>query len=127
LGLIISISQINVFRREIIQTILFMAFNSVDVVLAHSYLNVSLLLVYGTMWWLNMRFDSSLFVMSYSLLTYTRNASMNPFSMGVREVINYLAAQKRIRVISKNHIIIIFKQISYRDFCYSTSVNEIIV
>ncbi len=127
MGLIISISQINVFRREIIQTILFMAFNSVDVVLAHSYLNVSLLLVYGTMWWLNMRFDSSLFVMSYSLLTYTRNASMNPFSMGVREVINYLAAQKRIRVISKNHIIIIFKQISYRDFCYSTSVNEIIV
>jgi len=127
LGLIISISQINVFRREIIQTILFMTFNSIDVVLAHSYLNVSLLLVYGTMWWLNMRFDSSLFVMSYSLLTYTRNASMNPFSMGVREVINYLAAQKRIRVISKNHIIIIFKQISYRDFCYSTSVNEIIV
>ena len=75
-----------------------MAFNSFDVVLAHSYINVALLLIYGAMWWLSMRFDSRLFVISYSLLTYARNASMNTFNLGLRDLINYVAAAKRIRV-----------------------------
>jgi hypothetical protein len=104
-----------------------MAFNSVDAVLAHSYLNVTLLLIYGTMWWLNMRFDSRLFVMSYSLLSYTRNSSMNNFSMALRDLINYVAAQKRIRVMSRIHIIIIFQEISCRDFYYLPSLKETIV
>ncbi len=87
-----------------------MGFNSIDVVLSQSYINVTLLLIYGTIWWLNMKFDSRLFVMSYSLLTYTRNSIMISFSMGLREVINYVAAQKRIRVISITHVIIIVFQ-----------------
>lgn len=79
-----------------------MAFNCIDIVLSHSYMNVTLLLIYGTMWWSNMPFDSRLFVISYSLLEYARNSAMTTFSMGIREVINYIAAQKRIRVTFKN-------------------------
>ncbi len=103
-NLIKSISYTNIARREIIQTILYLAFNSIDVVLGHTYVNVTLLLIYGTMWWLNMRFDSRLFVISYSLLIYTRNSSMNNFNQGIRDLINYVAAEKRIRVILNNHI-----------------------
>jgi hypothetical protein len=86
------------FRREIIQTGLFLGFNSIEVVLSHSYLHITLLLIYGTMWWLNMRFDARLFVMSFSLLSYIRNACMNNFSVALRDLVNYIAAEKRIRV-----------------------------
>ncbi len=51
-----------------------------------------------------MRFDSRLFVISYSLLIYTRNSSMNNFNQAIRDLINYVAAEKRIRVILNNHI-----------------------
>ncbi len=95
-----------------------MVFNSVDLALLQSYINVTLLLVYGTMWWLNMTFDSRLFVMSFSLFTYVRNSPMNNFSIALRDMINYIPAQKRIRVISRNYIIIMFQQISCRNFCY---------
>jgi hypothetical protein len=106
----VSIPIMNVFRREILQTGLFLASNSVEVVLSHSYLAVGLLLIYGTMWWLNMRFDARLFVMSYSLLSYVRNSCTNNFNLALRDLVNYVAAQKRIRVISRFCKILCFQR-----------------
>jgi len=47
-----------------------------------------------------MKIDPRLFVISYSLLTYTRSSAMNTFSIALRDSINYIAAQKRIKVVT---------------------------
>jgi hypothetical protein len=54
--------------------------------------------MYGTMWSLDMRFDTRFFAFSYVLLSSTRLCSISLFNLAVGDLVNYLAAQKRIRV-----------------------------
>ncbi len=81
-----------------IKTILFMLCSCVEAVLSHSYISVTFVMMYGTMWSLDMRFDTRLFTIMYILLTYTRQSSVNYFNFAIRDLLNYMAAQKRIRV-----------------------------
>jgi len=80
------------------KTMLFMLCSCVEVVLSHSYVSVTFVMMYGTMWSLDMRFDTRLFTIMYILLTYTRQSSVNNFNFAIRDLLNYMAAQKRIRV-----------------------------
>jgi hypothetical protein len=70
----------------------------VETVLSHSYISVTFVMMYGTMWSLDTRFDTRLFTIMYILLTYTRQSSVNNFNYAIRDLLNYMAAQKRIRV-----------------------------
>jgi hypothetical protein len=81
-----------------IKTILFMLCSCVETVLSHSYISVTFVMMYGTMWSLDTRFDTRLFTIMYILLTYTRQSSVNNFNYAIRDLLNYMAAQKRIRV-----------------------------
>ncbi len=54
--------------------------------------------MYGTMWSLDIRFDTRLFTVSYVVLSYTQQSSVNYFNYAIRDLLNYMAAQKRIRV-----------------------------
>jgi hypothetical protein len=54
--------------------------------------------MYGTMWSLDIRFDIRLFTISYVLLTYTHQSNISYFNFAIRDLFNYLAAEKRIRV-----------------------------
>jgi len=85
-------------RHEMIKTTLFMICTSIEMILSHSYISITCLMMYGTMWSLDMRFDTRLFTISYVILTYTHQSSVNNFNYAIRDVLNYMAAQKRIRV-----------------------------
>lgn len=87
-----------IFRREVIKTMVLMLWSSIETVLSHSYISVVFLLMYGTMWSLNIKFDTGLFTLLSVLLTYTRQSSINYFNFAIRDLVNYIAAQKRIRV-----------------------------
>lgn len=89
---------INKFRREMIKTSLFMMCTSIDTILSHSYISITSLLIFGTMWSLNMSFDIRMFTVSYVILTYTQQSSVNYFNYAIRDLLNYMAAEKRIRV-----------------------------
>jgi len=90
--------NVNIFRREMIKTTLFMMATCIETILSHSYISVTSLMMYGTMWSMDMTFDTRLFTISYVILTYTHQSSVNYFNFAVRDLLNYMAAQKRIRV-----------------------------
>ena len=94
----IKIQMVIIFRREVLKTTLFTMCSSVETVLSHSYISVASLLMYGTLWTLDMRFDTRLFTISYILLSHTHSSSVSYFNFAIRDLLNYMAAQKRIRV-----------------------------
>lgn len=81
-----------------IKTMLFAMFSSIETILSHSYIAVTCALMYGTMWSLGMKFDTKVFTMVYVLLTYTQQSSVTYFNFAIRDLFNYMAAEKRIRV-----------------------------
>ena len=83
-----------------IKTTVFMMLNCIEVVLSQCYISITFLIIYGTMWFLKMKFDTRIFTLLYVLLNYTRQSSINYFNFAVRDLLNYMAAQRRIRVSS---------------------------
>ncbi|CAF3943944.1 unnamed protein product [Rotaria sp. Silwood1] len=53
--------------------------------------------MYGTMWLFDIKFDTGVFTLSYVLLSYTRISCITFFNMAIRDLLNYMAAQKRIQ------------------------------
>jgi hypothetical protein len=53
--------------------------------------------MYGTMWASGMRFDTRFFAITSCLLNYLE-FSVFDFSIGLRDFVHYLAAEKRIQV-----------------------------
>lgn len=70
----------------------------IETILSHSYLSITFLMMYGTMWSFDMRFDTRIFTIVYVLLGYIQLSSVNFFNFAIRDILNYLAAQERIRV-----------------------------
>ncbi|CAF3773412.1 unnamed protein product [Rotaria sp. Silwood1] len=83
--------------REIIKTTLFMMCTCIETVLSHSYISITFLMMHGTMWSFDMKFDTRVFTLSYVLVNYTRQSCINYFNFAIRDLLNYMAAQKRIR------------------------------
>ncbi len=81
-----------------IKTTLFMLSTCIETILSQSYIGVTSVLMYGTMLSLDMSFDTRLFTIAYILLTYTHQSSISYFNYAIRDLFNYLAAEKRIRV-----------------------------
>lgn len=86
------------FRREVIQTARFIMCKCLDGILSHTYISLAFLMMYGTMWSLDMPFDTGFFAICFVILSYTRQSSVNSFNYAVGDVISYMAAQTRIRV-----------------------------
>ncbi|CAF3993643.1 unnamed protein product [Rotaria sp. Silwood1] len=53
--------------------------------------------MYGAMWTFNIKFDTGLFTLLYVLLNYTRQCCITFFNFAIHDILNYIAAQKRIR------------------------------
>ncbi|CAF1354990.1 unnamed protein product [Rotaria sordida] len=83
--------------REIIKTTLFMMYTCIETVLSNSYISIIFLMMYGTMWSLNMKFDTRIFTLSYVLINYTRQSCISYFNFAIHDLLHYMAAQKRIR------------------------------
>lgn len=80
----------------------------IEAVLSQSYLHVVFLFIYAAMWSMDMEFDTRLYALLYVLLSYTRQSCVNHFNFAIRDILNYLTAEKRIRVCF-NYILILTK------------------
>ncbi|CAF3348753.1 unnamed protein product [Rotaria sp. Silwood2] len=106
--------------REMIKTTIFKMCTCIEMVLSQSYISITFLMMYGTMWLFDMKFDTRVFTLSYVLLNYTRQSCINYFNFAIRDLLNYMAAQKRIRTF------LLFDE-SERDYrLLSTSFNDIV-
>jgi hypothetical protein len=103
----------NISRHEMIKTTLLMMSMCIETVLSHSYISITSLLMFGTMWSMDMRFDTRLFTISYVILTYTHQSSVHYFNFAIRDLLNYMAAEKRIRVrLNRCLIVILIENLS---------------
>ncbi|CAF3009500.1 unnamed protein product [Rotaria sp. Silwood2] len=87
----------HVRRCETIQYMFSLIFDCVQMLFSHTYINVTFLMMYGTMWWLNIRFDIRFFAVASCLLGHMRLTVVEFFNNAVRDLVHYMAAQKRIQ------------------------------
>lgn len=85
-------------RREIIQYVYQLIFECLQLMFSQTYISVTFLMIYGTMWALNVPFNTHFFAVASCLLAYMRTPIVEFFSIGVKAFVNFLAAQKRIQV-----------------------------
>lgn len=86
------------FRREIIQCAYRLLLDCVQTFFSHTHLTTTLLMIYLAMWSLNIRFDTRLFAILMCLVGYMRMWTIDTSNYGVRNLVHYFAARKRIEV-----------------------------
>ena len=77
----------------------------IQLLFTHTYVCVTFLILFGTMWALNMNFDVSFFAVVASLLGYLELSVMD-FGICIRNLVNYFTAVKRIEVDPVSHHIL---------------------
>ncbi len=85
-------------RREIIQTGLLMMSWSGQMILVHSYISIMYLLMYGTMWAFDIKFDTRFYAIAACMLAFMQISAMIFIALGIRDLAQYLSAQRRIKV-----------------------------
>lgn len=55
-------------------------------------------MMYAAIWLLNIRFDTHFFAIGVCMLSYMRLSVVDFFSLAVRHLAQYMAAEKRIQV-----------------------------
>jgi hypothetical protein len=103
------------FRREIIQYTLYSICDCIQILFSHNYTSITFLMMYGTMWSLNIRFDTRFFAIASCLMGFMRCYVIDFFSNAIRDLSNYLVARKRIEVCI-NNLLLIFKILSIKAF-----------
>jgi hypothetical protein len=88
-------------RREIIQYAIRLIFFCVHTLLSHTYISLTFLMMYGTMWSIGIKFDTRFFALAACMLAYMRLSIVEFFNYAVRNLVYYLAAKKRIEVSMK--------------------------
>ena len=73
--------------------------DSLQMLMSHSYICVEFLIIYGTLWSLDMRIDTEFFAVTTCLLGYLEFAVMD-FSSAIRSLVNYWSATQRMEVIT---------------------------
>ncbi|CAF1547050.1 unnamed protein product [Rotaria magnacalcarata] len=87
----------HVRRREITQYMCTLTFDSIQMLFVYTYTDVTFLMMYGAMWWFNIRFDTRFFAIASCLLVHLRLAVIHFFSAAVKDFVHYIAAQRRIQ------------------------------
>ncbi len=93
-----TISFAFVHRREIIECSFRLLLDCVQTLFSHTYISVTFLMMYGTMWALGTPFDTRFFALAACMLAYMRLSIIDFFTYAVRNLVHYLAARKRIEV-----------------------------
>ncbi|CAF3694293.1 unnamed protein product [Adineta steineri] len=84
-------------KREIIQCAFRLILDCIQTLFTHTYTNVAFVLMYTTMWSLDIRFDTKFFAISMCMLVYIRANVIHSFTIAIRNFVHYMAAQNRIR------------------------------
>ena len=92
--------SLNRFRREIIYYASRLMLDCIQMLFSQTYISVTFLMMYATMWFLNIRFDTHFFAIASCLLPYMRTTIVEFFSYAVRDLFNCISAQRRIQVCS---------------------------
>lgn len=93
-----QVSIVDIIRREIIQCAFRLMLDCVQTLLSHTYINITFVLMYATMWSLDMRFDTRFFAVSMCMLAHLRINVIQHFTVAIRNFVQFLAARKRIEV-----------------------------
>lgn len=78
----------------------------IQMLFSQTYVSVTFLMMYATMWLLNIRFDPQFFAIGSCLLTYMRTTTVEYFGYAVRDLVHYISAQRRIQVCLRNIVYI---------------------
>lgn len=89
--------EIDFCRHEIIRYAFRFVPESMKLLLSHTYVCIIFLLMYGTMWALNIRFDTRFFAIASCMLIHLQYTLIE-FGNGVLHLVNYYTATKRIQV-----------------------------
>ncbi|CAF1442641.1 unnamed protein product [Adineta ricciae] len=84
-------------KNELIRYVHCAAVNSIIQTLKYTYTSVTFLLMYLTMWSLDMSLDTRVFALYSCLIGYLQYSVMDFLLQAIRNLIEYLAAQKRIQ------------------------------
>ncbi len=93
-----------IFRREIIQYACRLILECIQLLFSQTYISVTFLMMYATMWALNIQLVTQFFAVASCLLAYMQTPIVEFFSIGVKAFVHYMAAQKRIQVSSDDFI-----------------------
>ncbi|CAF4026024.1 unnamed protein product [Adineta steineri] len=83
-------------KREIIQYTYYAICKCIQDIFTNNYTTLIFLMMYGTMWSLDIILDTRFFAISSCLLGFMRIYCINYFSYAIRDISNYLVARKRI-------------------------------
>ncbi|CAF4409046.1 unnamed protein product [Rotaria magnacalcarata] len=86
----------SVRKHEIIRYAIRSIFDSIQTIFTQTYITVTFLIIFGTMWLLNMHFDMRLFTVAACMLCYLE-ISLMEFGIGMHDLVHYAAAEKRIQ------------------------------
>jgi hypothetical protein len=114
-------------RHETIRYAIWAILDSIQLLLSHTYVCITFVIMYGTMWSLDMRFDTGFFVVAFCMLK-SLEFSLLCFGNGIRNLVNYLAAAKRIQVCFHtlmNYSVEIKRIFFYRHFFCLMNLKEI--
>jgi hypothetical protein len=115
-------------RHEIIRYVFCAFLDSIELLLSHTYVCITFVIMYGSMWSFDMHFDTRFFAVAFCMLTYLE-FSLFFFGSGIRNLVNYLAAAKRIQVCFHtlmNYSVDIKRIFFYRDFFCLMNLKEIV-
>ena len=85
-------------KREIIQCAGRLFLDCIQTLLSHTFNNVTFVLIYTVLWAFHLKFDIQFFAITMCMTNHLRMNVVHPFTMAVRNLVNYLAAQNRIKV-----------------------------
>ncbi|CAF1175851.1 unnamed protein product, partial [Adineta ricciae] len=83
-------------RREVIQCAFRLLLDCIQTLLSHTYISITFLMMYGTMWSLGFQINTRFFAVACCMLGYMRLSVVDFFSYAIRNLVYYLAAKKRI-------------------------------
>ena len=111
------------FRREIIRIALRLVPDCLQMVFTHAYSSAAFLILDGTMWSLNMHFDTSFFAVAACWLNYLDIAVMD-FSDCIWNFVNYRTGEQRIlHRLSTPHLTCPLKQAHWQQV-YSANLSS---
>jgi hypothetical protein len=85
-------------RREIIRYSCRLILTCIQLLFSHTYINVTFLMMYATMWYFNVPFDTRFFAITTCILGNLKFAVIEFFASAIRDLAHYETARKRIQV-----------------------------
>ncbi len=71
--------------------------DSLQMLFSHTYVGITFLIIFATMWFFDIRFDTRFFAIASCMLGYIELSVLN-FGVGIHTFAQYLTAEKRIQV-----------------------------